>query len=418
MTGSSQVPREEGIDNSLSLLREGYMYIPNRRHSFATNVFETRLLGQKAICMGGEEAAEIFYDNEKFIRNGAAPKRVQKTLFGEKGVQTLDGEAHTHRKKMFMSLMTPEKLEELKSITTKQWAYAAEKWAHKEDIILYEESKQIMCRTACQWAGFPLEDGEVLERTKQLGDLFESPTSVGPEHWKGRHSRKKVEKWVEEMILQVREETMKCSEDSALYTISMHRDLEGELLNIEIAAVELVNILRPIVAIAIFINFTALAVHHNPKEREKLKTGDDQYTYMFVQEIRRYYPFFPLVAARVKKEFTWKDYTFEEGTLTLLDLYGTNHDAKLWEDADIFKPERFADWKGSPFSFMPQGGGDYMMGHRCAGEFVTIEVMKVSLDYLANRLSYQFPAQDLSFSMVSMPSIPHSKVVLQNVKRL
>ncbi|GGA33098.1 hypothetical protein GCM10011384_23360 [Psychrobacillus lasiicapitis] len=59
-----------------------------------------------------------------------------------------------------------------------------------------------------------------------------------------------------------------------------------------------------------------------------------------------------------------------------------------------------------------------MMGHRCAGEFVTIEVMKVSLDYLANRLSYRFPAQDLSFSMVSMPSIPHSKVILQNVKRL
>lgn len=127
MTGSSQVPREEGIDNSLSLLREGYMYIPNRRHSFVTDVFETRLLGQKAICMGGKEAAEVFYDNEKFIRNGAAPKRVQKTLFGEKGVQTLDGEAHTHRKKMFMSLMTPEKLEELKNITTNQWAYAAEK---------------------------------------------------------------------------------------------------------------------------------------------------------------------------------------------------------------------------------------------------------------------------------------------------
>ncbi|MFJ5771898.1 cytochrome P450 [Psychrobacillus sp. NPDC093180] len=418
MTGSRQVPREEGLDNSLSLLREGYMYIPNRRHSFATDVFETRLLGQKAICMGGEGAAEIFYDNEKFIRNGAAPKRVQKTLFGEKGVQTLDGEAHTHRKKMFMSLMTPEKLEELKNITTNQWAYAAKKWEPKEEIILYEESKQIMCRTACQWAGIPLEEREVLERANQLGNLFESPISVGPGYWKVRHSRKKVEKWIEEMIVQVREGTMKCSEESALYTFSMHRDLEGKLLDIEIAAVELVNILRPIVAIAIFINFTALAVHHNPKESEKLKNSDDRYAHMFVQEIRRYYPFFPLVAARVKKEFTWKDYTFEEGTLTLLDLYGTNHDAELWDDVDTFNPERFADWKGSPFSFVPQGGGDYMMGHRCAGEFVTIEVMKVSLDYLANRLSYQIPSQDLSYSLVSMPSMPHSKVILKNVKRI
>ena len=58
-----------------------------------------------------------------------------------------------------------------------------------------------------------------------------------------------------------------------------------------------------------------------------------------------------------------------------------------------------------------------LMGHRCAGEWVTIEVMKVSLDFLANRMDYEVPDQDLSFSMVSIPSIPHSKVVIKNVKR-
>ncbi|WP_419960768.1 hypothetical protein [Psychrobacillus sp. BM2] len=104
-------PREEGLNHSLSLLREGYMYIPNRKKSFASNVFETRLLGQSVICMSGEKAAKLFYDEEKFIRNGVAPKRLQKTLFGEEGVQTLDDEAHRHRKSMFMSLMTKSRLE-------------------------------------------------------------------------------------------------------------------------------------------------------------------------------------------------------------------------------------------------------------------------------------------------------------------
>ncbi|EIJ77549.1 fatty acid alpha hydroxylase, cytochrome P450 (plasmid) [Bacillus methanolicus MGA3] len=83
----------------------------------------------------------------------------------------------------------------------------------------------------------------------------------------------------------------------------------------------------------------------------------------------------------------------------------------------MFSPDRFAKWEGSPFSFIPQGGGDYFMGHRCAGEWVTIEVMKVSLDYLTNRMDYEVPDQDLSFSMASMPSIPHSKVVIKNVKK-
>lgn len=55
-------------------------------------------------------------------------------------------------------------------------------------------------------------------------------------------------------------------------------------------------------------------------------------------------------------------------------------------------------------------------GHRCAGEWVTIEVMKVSLNFLVNQITYELPDQDLSYDMVSIPSIPHSKIQIENVK--
>jgi fatty-acid peroxygenase len=247
--------------------------------------------------------------------------------------------------------------------------------------------------------------------------LFESAATVGPTHWLGRNARNYVEKWIGKLIDKVRDGKVNPPENTVLHKFSWFRDLEGNLLDIETVAVEVINILRPIVAIATFINFTVLAVHHHLAERRKLESGDEKYAQMFVQEVRRFYPFFPSVIALVKKDFTWNSYTFEEGTLTLLDLYGTNHDPKIWDNPDVFSPNRFAEWEESPFSFIPQGGGDYFMGHRCAGEWVTIEVMKVSLDYLANRMNYEIPDQDLSFSMVSMPSIPHSKVVIKNVKR-
>ena len=54
MSNAGKMPREEGIDHSLSLMREGYMYILNKRRSFNSDIFETRLLGKKAICMGGK----------------------------------------------------------------------------------------------------------------------------------------------------------------------------------------------------------------------------------------------------------------------------------------------------------------------------------------------------------------------------
>ena len=414
---SNRMPREEGLDHSFSLMREGYLFITNRRHSFQSDVFETRILGKKAICMGGREAAELFYDNDKFIRKGAAPHRVVQTLFGKNGVQALDGQAHVHRKGMFMALMSPKGLQNLTDIATEQWEVAVRKWEGQKTVVLYEEVKELLCRIACQWAGVPLKKEEMKRRTKDLSAMFESPAAIGPAHWLGRLARNRTEMWIEKLINDVRNGSLQPPEHTALHHFSWHRDLNGKLLDVKTVAVEVINILRPIVAIAIFIDFTALAIHQFPEKAKKLMDGDDAYMQMFVQEVRRYFPFFPFVTAKVKSDFMWHDFYFKKGTLTLLDLYGTNHDPKIWHHPEMFSPERFAKWEGSPFSFIPQGGGDYFLGHRCAGEWVTVELMKVSLHYLMNEIDYVMPKQDLSYSLVSVPSIPHSKIVIEQVTR-
>src|SRR5690625_5080343 len=183
---AQHIPKENGLDNSINVLREGYMYIPNRRHSFHSDIFETRILGQKAICMGGKEAAALFYDNEKFKRHGAAPKRVQKTLFGEKGVQTLDGEEHRQRKEMFMSLMTRERLDVLKQIAEKQWDTAINNWEKESQVTLYEASKELMACIACEWAGVPIWAKELKQRGKDLGALIVSICAIGTQYWVGK----------------------------------------------------------------------------------------------------------------------------------------------------------------------------------------------------------------------------------------
>jgi fatty-acid peroxygenase len=147
-------------------------------------------------------------------------------------------------------------------------------------------------------------------------------------------------------------------------------------------------------------------------------TSDEKLLKNFVQGVRRFYPFFPFAPARARKDFTWNGYAFDKGVLTILDLYGTNHHPDLWDQPELFKPDRFDDWNGSPFNFIPQGGGDHHTGHRCAGEWITLEIMKESLDFLANKMSYEVPVQDVSFSFHNMPSLPHSRIVIRNVKAL
>lgn len=413
----NQIPEEKGIDHTLNLMREGYMFISNRCHSFNSPIFKTRLLGKSALCMVGKEAAEIFYDTEKFKRENVAPNRSKQTLFGKQSVQTLDGIKHRHRKEMLMSIMTKERLIKLTDLTRTEWQRAINKWEKRDHVLLYEESQEIMCRIACKWVGILVKEDKIKRLSKDLGAMFESAGAVGPNHWRGRHARNHVEKWIMELVEEIRTEKMNRDENTILHKFAMYRDLEESLLAKEIVAVEIINLLRPIVAISVYISFIALALHHYPMEREKVKFGDKENAHRFVQEVRRFYPFFPFAMAEVKSGFIWNDYQFDKGTLTLLDLYGTNHDPALWERPDQFLPSRFLNWEENPFNFIPQGGGDYYLGHRCAGEWVTIEIMKVSLDFLVNQINYGVPKQDLSFSLVSMPSIPRSKVIIKNIQQ-
>ena len=413
----NNMPKESGIDKSLSLMREGYLYILNRRRSFHSDVFETRLLGKKAICMGGQEAAELFYDTEKFERQNAFPKRVLDTLLGRGSVLSLDGEAHKHRKAMFMSVMSRNDLDRLMTTTTAEWQNAINKWSKQKQIVLYDEAILMMTKVACEWAGVPLptEDKAIQQKAKLLATLFESPATLGIAFFKGKEARNEAENWIVQLVTEVRDKKLSPAENTALYQFSWHRDLEENLLPSPVVAVEILNILRPIVAISVYICYVALALHHHPEEAKKVQASAN-YPQMFIQEVRRYYPFFPALAAIVKKDFTWKEFQFKKGTLTLLDVYGTNHDPKLWKNPDLFQPVRFKNWKGNPFSFIPQGGGDHYLGHRCAGEWITVDVMKISLDFFVNRISYELPKQDLSYSYVNMPSIPKSKMILQNVQ--
>ena len=46
------------------------------------------------------------------------------------------------------------------------------------------------------------------------------------------------------------------------------------------------------------------------------------------------------VAAVVREDFHWGGHLFVKGRRVLLDLYGTNHDNRYWNNPERFDPER------------------------------------------------------------------------------
>ncbi len=412
------IPQTDFPDSTIAFLLYGYDFISRTCEKKNSDIFKTRLLLQKFFCMKGQEAAAVIYNTGFFERKGAAPGRLKHTLFGKGGVQGLDGERHRARKSLFISMLKPEQLGCLTQLFWEQLYLYAKKWESQEEVVLFDDFEEILCRAVCGWVGVPIRDDEVAFRTRQFSSIIDSSGAVGPRHWRGIRARKRVDSWLRSLLKKVRRGQLRIPESWILHKIAFYREPNGSLLDIRAAAVELNNVLRPTIAVARFIVFEALAIHDYKGIAKKLRNAHDDYVKWFVQEVRRFYPFFPFVVAKVKKDFEWRGYQFPRGRKVLLDLYGTDHDPRIWENPQEFCPERFKNWNGGAFNFIPQGGGDHLENHRCPGEWVTIELMKNAAKFLTRTISYEVPKQDLSISHSRIPAQPKSRFKIRNVRVL
>ncbi|WP_328851834.1 cytochrome P450 [Micromonospora globbae] len=412
----ASTPADRSPDSTLALLREGYRFMGSRCDRYDSDVFQTRLLLRRTICLRGHAAATLFYDQDRFERADALPLRVQRTLTGRGGVQGLDGPAHRDRKAMLMSLMTPTAIRHLGQLFDDEWRARIPVWEGVGPVVLHRELGLMLTRAVCAWAGVPLAEGQVGRRTADLHSMIDSGAAVGPRHWRGLLARRRGERWAGDLVDRTRSGALPAPTGSALRVIADHRDARGRPLPRRIAAVELLNVLRPTVAVDRFVVFAALALHDHPAWRERVRS-DDEATELFVQEVRRYYPFFPAAAARVRRSFDWHGHHFPRGRRVLLDLYGTNHHPALWPEPERFRPERFAGRPPDAFAPIPQGGGEHHTGHRCAGEWLTIELMKRAVTNLTSTMRYDVPPQNLAVSLRRMPALPPSGFVVTNVRR-
>ncbi|MFI0479504.1 cytochrome P450 [Actinomadura sp. 9N215] len=411
----------ERLDSTLPLAARPYGLLSDRARRLDRDVYDTRLLLQKTTCMTGADAARVFYDPGLFVRADAAPRRLILTLFGEGGVQSLDGERHRARKEMFMSLMTPDARDRLGDIASRIWRERIRDWEGRRQVVLYDEVSELLCQAVCAWTGVPVSDRRLPAITGLLTALIEAPAAVGARYLRGRAARRIADRWAAALIRRARENPhTRLTEEPGTRTVvdvvASCRDADGRLLPPDVAGVELLNVLRPTVAVARFVVFAALALHGNPQWRHRLATEDDpEPLEAFVQEVRRFYPFFPMVAARAARDFEWRGHHFPKGRRVLLDLHGTDHDPRLWERPEQFRPERFLGREPDAYSMIPQGGGDHYHGHRCAGEWITKDLMKVSVTALTRWMSYSVPAQDLRVHPWRAPALPESHFIVTQV---
>src|SRR5215203_4740367 len=154
--------RRPRLDSTLLLMSEGYAWLPGRRRAQGRRTVATRLGGLPVVGIEGPDAARFLYDEDHVRRAHALPEPVQATLFGKGAVHSLDGDAHRVRKAMFVALLMREDgIASLVDRVTAAWDDAVAEWTRRPQIVLFEESAQVIAGAVTRWAGVPLTDAEV-----------------------------------------------------------------------------------------------------------------------------------------------------------------------------------------------------------------------------------------------------------------
>ncbi|MGW6533362.1 cytochrome P450 [Streptomyces venezuelae] len=411
-------------DNTLQLLTKGYAWLPDLSRRNGPGPVRTRLLGKPVVALRGPAAVGFFYDEDHVRRRTALPEPVLSTLFGKGAVHTLDGEEHRQRKALFVRVLKDtEGVAGLARHVEREWERSAKEWTGRSQVTLFDEVSLLITRAVCTWAGVPLPghpDDEARRTARDLVAMVDGFATAGPRHWKARRARQRQEGRLARLVEDLRSTGGEASDGdgrppSVVGAVALHRDADGELLDPRTAAVEILNILRPTVAVTWYTVFGAHALHRNPGLRERLAARDEGYARAFAHEVRRFYPFAPFVAGLAPADIEWHGEPIPEGAMVLLDLYGQNHDPELWNSPYVFDPDRFDGREPGRDELVPQGGGEVSEGHRCPGEDVTLAVLSTLLPHLA-RLDYDVPQQDLRITLHRMPTRPRSGFVITGVR--
>jgi len=414
------------IDQTMELLRRGYLFTTLQRlrpeHQGDGEAMTVRVFGRPATVVRGPSGVRFFYDQHVMRRQGAMPAVVARPLFGRGAVHSLDGPMHHRRKSMFVELLMDEdRVESLLRDADRLLAEALDGWHESGRGTVYDTAVAAYGRAVIRWAGIAERPEVELRRARGLARIVDGFGTPGPSYVAAYRQRIVCDRWARQLITQVREGRRTAPTDSVLARIAAQTDDDARLLDPHTAGVELLNVLRPTVAVARLAAFVAIELlqHHEwmtrlaDEARERGDTVGGPLATAFAQEVRRLSPFVPLLAAVTTRPTMYAGTAVPQGRRVLLDVVGTNRDHTCWDEPHAFDPSRFLG-TGEEWSdhFVPQGGGRPETGHRCPGELVTVGLLALTAARLSLLDVSAAEDQDLGWSWGRMPTMPRSGVVI------
>lgn len=316
---------------------------------------------------------------------------------------------------MFTDILTPDAVRRLAELADLEWTRAIDRWRPVGGGEVFATAVTVYGAAVQRWAGLGRPDDRFSVEMSRIVHGFGKVGSPMVGAWVARI---RSQRWARRLIRDARRSGPALPDGSVMWAIAHGTDPSGVRLPVGVAATELLNLLRPTVAVAWLAAFGALALQRSPDWAARIAVEPDGFpagpvARACAHETRRWAPFVPVLAAKADRDLDLPQGRLRRGERIVLNVHGTDHDPMTWPDPGTFAPGRFLpdDSPSRSDGFVPQGGGDVATGHRCPGESVAVELLAMTLRRLS-RLGATLPPQDLTVDRRRMPTRPASGVRL------
>ena len=392
----------------MRLLRRGYEAVhEDRLARGGGDAYQTRMLGRRALVVRGEAGVRLFYDSSLVKRHHAIPFPLAGLLFGRGALHGLDDDEHRSHRTVFAEVLVPTRSATLVGTATGRLEDAAARWNARVD--LFDEFVELYGTTVIEWAGVDVSRRQARAMSHVLVAIVDGFGFSMPAYAKAWVARARANRWAAAQVRSVRQGRHTPPPGSALAAWAATE------LKDAVAAVELLNVLRPTVALAWFATFAAVALEEHPRWRQRLATSEPGPEHIaFAHEVRRTSPFAPVLAGRFREATSYAGIEMAAGQRVVLDLWGTNHDEARYDAPGEFRPERFLERAPGTHDLVPQGGGT-SEGHRCPGEPMVVDLLAETVRVLAG-VDYAL-ASDGSYDLHRIPTRPDDRLVVSGRRR-
>jgi len=386
--------------------------------SFTITFWPSRF--QLALVSDPEAVKATFTAPPEIAPSGAGNSPIA-SVMGPHSVITLTGAEHMRQRKLLLPPFHGERMRDYEDVIVQETRRDMASWPIGTPMRLHERTRKITLEVILR-AIFGVEAERMEELREAIWKLLEPANVVtilraalGPpslERPGGSFGRAldHLDAVIYEELRRRRAQADLAERNDILSLLLQARDEDGEQMTDEELRDELVSLL--LAGHETTATSVAWAIERLVRHPEKLRrlqaeidarasgeanelgqgTGEEYLTAV-VQETLRVRPVVPIVVRVLQEDFEIGGRVLPAGTRVTPSIYLANRNARVYEDAKAFRPERYLEGAPETFSWIPFGGGI----RRCIGAAFAQLEMRLMLRTMLSELDPSVPPRSVRF---------------------